>query len=98
MWLIIVALAAGVAVGACRLLPAAWSALLGRVMTAALFLMLAALGAQIGANRELLANLPALGGRAVVISILSIAGSVAALALVGKRFRLADRLAERGGD
>ena len=98
MWLIIASLAAGFAVGASRLLPAAWSARLGRAMTAALFVMLAALGAQIGANRELLANLPTLGWHAAVISALSIAGSVAALLLVVKRFRLADRLAEREED
>ncbi len=98
MWTIILALAAGIAVGAARLLPAAWSTRLGRLMTATLFVMLAALGAQIGANRELLANLPALGWRAAVISALSIAGSVAALWLAVGIFRLPVRSAERGDD
>lgn len=95
MWLIVVALAAGVAAGASRLLPAAWLAGLGRVMAGTLFVMLAALGAQIGANRELLANLAALGWRAAVISAFSIAGSVAVLYLVVRRLGLAR---ERGGD
>ncbi|HWQ60725.1 MAG TPA: LysO family transporter [Negativicutes bacterium] len=98
MWIIIVALAAGIAVGAARPLSAAWSARLGRAMTATLFLMLAALGAQIGADRELLANLPSLGWRAAVISALSIAGSVAALCFVVDRFRLAAGPAERSDD
>lgn len=88
MWVIIVALAAGLALGACRLLPAAWLAVLGRLMTATLFVMLAALGAQIGADRELLANLGPLGWRAFVISALSVAGSVAALCLAAKHLRL----------
>lgn len=53
-------------------------------MNITLFIMLAALGAQIGANRELLVNLPSLGWRAAVISALSIAGSVVALRLTAK--------------
>lgn len=88
MWVIIVALAAGLAVGACRLLPAARLAFLGRLMTATLFVMLAVLGAQIGADRELLANLGPLGWRAFVISILSVAGSVVALSFTAKHLRL----------
>lgn len=98
MWTIIAALAAGCAIGACRLLPAAWTARLGRVMTVVLFVMLAALGAQIGANRELLAHLPALGWQAAVISILSVAGSVAVLLLVARHTGLAGRPTERGED
>lgn len=98
MWLIIVALGAGLAAGAGRLLPAAWSGRLDRMMTVTLFAMLVALGAQIGANGELLANLPALGWRAAVISILSIIGSIAALWLVVQHYRLADKQADRGDD
>jgi uncharacterized membrane protein YadS len=88
MWVIIVALAAGLVLGACRLLPAVWLAALGRLMTATLFVMLAALGAQIGVDRELLANLGPLGWRAFVISALSVAGSVAVLCLAAKHLRL----------
>ncbi len=98
MGLIIAALVAGFLIGAGRLLPAGSGAALGRFMTVALFAMLVALGAQIGANRELLANLPALGWRALVISTLSVAGSVAALCLVARHCRLADRPSEREGD
>ena len=95
MWLIVAALAAGVAAGAARLLPGAWIAGLGRVMAVTLFVMLAALGAQIGANRELLANLATLGWRAAVISAFSIAGSVAVLYIAVRRLGL---VRERGGD
>lgn len=96
MWVIIVALAAGVALGAGRLLPATWLAGLGRLMTATLFVMLAALGAQIGADRELLANLGPLGWRAFVISALSVAGSIAALYLAAKTLRLPGGPSGRG--
>lgn len=79
MWLIITALAAGVFIGACGFLPAGWHKRLDRVMTITLYIMLAALGAQIGGNQDLLANLGLLGWQAVVISAFSISGSVAAL-------------------
>ncbi len=97
MGVIIVALAAGVALGACRLLPAGWLAVLGRLMTATLFVMLAALGAQIGADRELLANLGPLGWRAFVISALSVAGSIVALCLAAKNLRLPGGPSGKGG-
>lgn len=85
MWLIIIALAAGVIIGACGLLPAGWHKKFDRVMTITLYIMLAALGAQIGGNQELLANLGLLGWQALVISVFSIAGSVAALWLATRR-------------
>jgi hypothetical protein len=97
MWIIIAALAAGILHGAGRLLPAPWLLPLGRLMTATLFVMLVVLGAQIGANRELLANLGPLGWRAFVISALSVAGSVAALYIVVRTCRLGAEPPE-GGD
>lgn len=97
MWIIIVALAVGILLGAGRLLPAPWLAPLGRLMTATLFLMLVALGAQIGANRELLADLGPLGWRAFVISALSVAGSIAVLYLVVRACSLSAKPPE-GGD
>ncbi|MDT8902964.1 LysO family transporter [Anaeroselena agilis] len=95
MGVIIVALAAGIALGASRLLPAARLGSLGRLITATLFIMLVALGAQIGANRELLANIGPLGWRAFVISVLSVAGSVAALYIVARHIRLTAGAPER---
>jgi uncharacterized membrane protein YbjE (DUF340 family) len=79
MWLILAALLAGVFIGACGLLPAGGHKRLDRVMAVTLYVMLVALGAQIGGNQELLANLGLLGGRAVVISAFSIIGSIVAL-------------------
>lgn len=79
MWLIIAALAAGVLIGVSGFLPVGWHKRLDRTMTLTLYVMLAALGAQIGGNQDLLANLGLLGWQAVVISAFSIVGSVAAL-------------------
>ncbi len=90
MLLILVALAAGVIIGAGRLLPEALLARLPGLMTITLLLLLVVLGAQIGGNRELLAGLPALGWRATVIGMLTIAGSLAAILLVARWLDLAD--------
>jgi hypothetical protein len=84
MWLILAALMAGVFIGACGLLPTGCNKRLDRVMTVTLYVMLAALGAQIGGNQELLANLGLLGWRAVVISAFSIIGSIAVLWLAAR--------------
>lgn len=89
MWSVIVALAAGMIIGGCRLLPPAWLARLPRLMTFTLFLLLFVLGAQIGGNDELMAGLPLLGWRAVVIAAFAVAGSLAALLLAIRWFKLA---------
>lgn len=86
MWLIVVSLLAGVALGVTNIIPGTWLRHLDKGITITLFVMLLALGAQIGSNNELVANLPVLGWRAVVISALSIAGSVVALWLVATRW------------
>jgi hypothetical protein len=88
MWLIILALAAGIAVGACRRLPPAWLAALPRLMTGTLFLLLFILGAQIGGNSQLMASLPLLGWRAAVISACTIGGSLAVLLLAARWYGL----------
>jgi uncharacterized membrane protein YbjE (DUF340 family) len=88
MWIIIVALLAGCIWGASGFFPAAWVRWLELVMTITLFIMLAALGAQIGGNAELLENLSLLGWQAAVISILSIIGSVGLLWGVSRYFKL----------
>lgn len=86
MWLIVVALLAGLAVGARGILPERCLNQLDRVMMMTLFVMLVALGAQIGGNTQLLTSLGLLGWRAVIISTCSVAGSVVALWLVARCF------------
>lgn len=86
MWLILLSLVAGIIIGVINIFPASWFKHLDKSITVTLFVMLAALGAQIGSNAELVANLPVLGWRAAVIAVLSIAGSVGALWLVASRW------------
>jgi prepilin signal peptidase PulO-like enzyme (type II secretory pathway) len=90
MGLILFALAAGVIIGAGSFLPASWLARLPKLTTITLLLLLVVLGAQIGSSSELLAGLPVLGWRAAVFGGLTIAGSLAAILLVGRWFDLAD--------
>lgn len=89
MDLIVIALVAGVIIGASGFIPAAALKHVDKLTTITLFIMLAALGAQIGSNNELLGNLAALGWRALVIALLSVAGSVTVLWLAVRYFKLA---------
>lgn len=84
MWIILVALGAGVLFGASGRLPERFLAHLDKLTAGTLFIMLAALGAQIGGNSELIANLPVLGWRALVITVMAVAGSVGAVWFVGR--------------
>jgi len=86
MWLILLSLVAGIILGAANIIADSWFKHLDKGITITLFVMLVALGAQIGINAELLANLPLLGWRAAVIAVLSIGGSVGALWLVACRW------------
>ncbi len=79
MWLIIGCLIAGVALGASDRMPESWFKHINKLTTATLVIMLVALGAQVGANAELIANLPVLGWRAFLITIMAVAGSVGML-------------------
>jgi len=91
MWLILIALLAGVALGAWGNIPEQGVRNLDRIMTGTLFLMLAALGAQIGIDSDLLSKLSLLGGRAVVISSLAVTGSVILLWITVRYCKLAPR-------
>lgn len=88
MELIIIALIAGIGLGLSGLVPSCFSARLDKIITVTLFIMLFALGAQIGSNQDLLGNLTVLGGRAVVIAGFSVAGSLLLLWLIARLFRL----------
>lgn len=82
MGLIVISLLTGAALGMAKLIPESWLRHLDKSITITLFAMLFALGAQIGSNSELVANLPVLGWRALVIAGLSIIGSVLSLWLL----------------
>lgn len=56
--------------------------LLRRCILPSIMLLLFLLGAEIGANRELLDNLPVLGGRAAWLMFCGVAGSVLMAALL----------------
>jgi hypothetical protein len=84
MTLIIVSLVIGIAIGFFSILPTKGLQQLDRITTVALFLMLLALGAKIGSNREILTNLGVLGGQAFVIAMFCIAGSIGALWLADR--------------
>ena len=89
-------LIAGVAAGASGRVPAVVFRHIDTFTTVILFIMLAALGAQIGSNSELVGNLAVLGWRALVISLFSITGSVLALWLVVRylKFSVSQRYGE----
>ncbi|VBB05963.1 lysine exporter lyso [Lucifera butyrica] len=89
MSLIFVSLVAGIAMGASGKIPAAWFHYSNKMTTIMLFIMLLALGAQIGIDRELAAKLTLLGGRALLIAALSVAGSIGALWAVARKWNLA---------
>lgn len=91
MSLIVLSLLIGVALGVANLIPDGWLRYLDKSITITLFIMLLALGAQIGSNSQLVANLSVLGWRAAVISSFSIAGSILALWFVAKRTALGER-------
>lgn len=98
MELIIIALIAGIGLGLSGLVPGCFSARLDKLITVTLFIMLFALGAQIGCNQDLLSNLTVLGGRAIVIAGFSVAGSLVMLWLIARLFCLeAEQQEERNG-
>ena len=94
MEIIIGSLVVGVLIGWFVRVPSALSSRLGRLASLSLFVMLLALGAQIGSDKGLLDKLGALGLEALVLCLFSIAGSVGFLWLAVRKFHLADL----GGD
>ena len=88
MFLIIAALLVGCVVGMLGVLPVKIAASMDRTVNLILFGMLFALGAQIGLNGEVFANLRLLGGQAAVIALFGIIGSVAALWLTCRFLQL----------
>lgn len=91
MWDIFLAVGIGVFIGYRGLLKERGLWLNGRLQTVWLMLLIFSMGVSIGRNGEILKNLPLLGGKALLFALLSVAGSIAAVALLAKAFL------ERGG-
>lgn len=73
---IMLSLLVGIIIGA-FFPPRAWGAkLVNGLTTVGLFLILVAMGAQLGANENVLTNLDQLGMRAVLMASFAVAGSV----------------------
>ncbi|AEG59611.1 LysO family transporter [Desulforamulus ruminis] len=75
MGTVLLAVLLGILVGHFKILPCK-PQFVSRFTTACLFIMLVAMGAQLGLNQELMNNLHRLGGQALVLALGSILGSV----------------------
>jgi uncharacterized membrane protein YbjE (DUF340 family) len=76
MWLLSVSIALGLAVGYFGLVPPAVSRATKTITLVGLFVLLLAMGAQIGADPGILANLERLGFQAAVMAAAAVTGSV----------------------
>ena len=65
----------------------AWLGLLTRCVSPAIMLLLFSLGVAVGGNRELMNNLPLLGGKALLLTLAGVAGSLACVAVIRRWFR-----------
>lgn len=79
MGIIFLSLGLGIAVGFLKPSAGVQSKIVHRATMLGLFLLLAAMGAQLGANEELLANLGKMGLHALVLAGFAVLGSVAAV-------------------
>lgn len=81
-------IAAGVFVGAKILKPDKKYRWIGSLQMAALLILIFTMGAKIGADERVLASIGTLGAKALIITVCSIAGSVAAVFAARKLMRL----------
>ena len=64
-----------------------WLGALSRCFTPAIMLLLFSLGVAVGGNEELIRNLPLLGGKALLLTLAGVAGSLACVAVIRRWFR-----------
>lgn len=88
MGFVFISLIAGVTIGWLRPPGASGLKITRRLTMAGLFLLLTAMGAQLGANEKILADLDRLGLQAAVLASLAVLGSIVA---VYTAFRWLDR-------
>ena len=91
MMLYLCFIAAGVFVGARGLKSDKEYRWIGSLQTAALLILIFTMGAKIGADDRVLASIGALGVRALIITVFSVIGSVAAVFAARKLMRLDSR-------
>lgn len=61
-------------------------AALTRCVTPAIMLLLFSLGVAVGGNQTLMRNLPVLGGKALILTLAGVAGSLACVAVIRRWF------------
>ncbi|MCQ4936115.1 LysO family transporter [Anaerotignum propionicum] len=86
MWKIFLVLAIGFAIGFLGLLKEKYIKLNCRLQTLWLMLLIFCMGVSIGRNGEVIRNLPALGGKALLFAILAVIGSILFVFLLSKLF------------
>ncbi|WP_312060964.1 LysO family transporter [Anaerotignum sp.] len=86
MWKIFLVLAIGFAIGFLGLLKEKHIKLNCRLQTLWLMLLIFCMGVSIGRNGEVIRNLPALGGKALLFAILAVIGSILFVFLLSKLF------------
>lgn len=79
MELILISLVGGIILGCLRPPGASQMRILQRIISAGLFILLAAMGAQLGANEKVLSNLDRMGLQALLLASLAVLGSVLAV-------------------
>lgn len=88
MEIIIISLLVGCGLGVSNLVSEKWLGYVDQVVMLLVFVILIGVGVQIGSNHELIANLPVMGWKALVIAGLSTGGSILAVWLVVIKFDL----------
>ncbi len=83
---ILVSLGLGFLIGYRRLIGERWILLNGKLQNVWLILLIFVMGFGIGRNKEVLQQLPLLGGKAVLFAIISSAGSVFVIYIISKLF------------
>lgn len=86
MGYIFVALGLGFFIGYRRMLNEKMIALNGKLQNVWLFLLIFSMGMKIGMDKDILQQLPALGGRALLYAVASSAGSVLVVYIISKVF------------
>lgn len=91
MFTLLIALSAGIAVGVLIKIPVKLLKLLGAFQQYVVYLLIALLGASIGTNRQLVAHLPSVGAKALLIAVLAVVGSVLCCMLFAKLLGVSDK-------
>lgn len=82
MYLVVISLVAGLAVGFLFSPGEKWNKAIHQFTMAGLFILLAAMGAQLGSDDRILANLHVIGMQAVLLAVLAVLGSMALVYIV----------------